>query len=113
MSAGVCNETNPIGPGFHDEPITAHVDWTEPGLRVERLRLLSDPGHPSWDVSYCLGRLDGKRVAVSVPFSYPGGLLKPRNCRGWSLARQIVAYAIKDGVNAKRLGILDCISTLN
>lgn len=28
------------------------VDWTEPGLEITRLRLLSDPGFPLLDVSY-------------------------------------------------------------
>lgn len=45
------------------------VDWTEPGLEITRLRLLSDPGFPAWDVSYCHGILDGRHVDVELPFS--------------------------------------------
>jgi hypothetical protein len=45
------------------------VDWTEPGLEITRLRLLSDPGFPAWDVSYCHGVLDGRHVDVRLPFS--------------------------------------------
>lgn len=45
------------------------VDWTEPGLRITRLRLLSDPGYPAYDVSYCHGVLDGRHVDVHLPFS--------------------------------------------
>lgn len=45
------------------------VDWTEPGLVITRLRLLSDPGFPAWDVSYCHGMLDGRHVDVRLPFS--------------------------------------------
>jgi hypothetical protein len=45
------------------------VDWTEPGLEITRLRLLSDPGFPVWDVSYCHGVLNGRHVDVRLPFS--------------------------------------------
>ena len=39
------------------------VYWTEPGLRVVRLRLLSDPGYPEWDVSYCHGYVGDEPAA--------------------------------------------------
>jgi hypothetical protein len=110
-------ETNPLTASHRAQQrqITRNVDWTEPGLRITRLRLLSDPGFPAYDVSYCDGVVNGEPVAVSLPFSQ-----LERSCRAYgqlrraskSLARQIVEYAIADGVNAKRLGILDCISTL-
>ena len=45
------------------------VDWTEPGLVITRLRLLSDPGFPVWDVSYCHGMLKGRHADVRLPFS--------------------------------------------
>lgn len=45
------------------------VDWTETGLVITRLRLLSDPGFPAWDVSYCHGMLKGRHVDVRLPFS--------------------------------------------
>lgn len=96
-------ETNPLPAGYHDVPVEDSVDWTAKGLYVIRLRLLSDPGFPVWDVSYCHGILDGKKVNVRLPFDQ-----LPR--RG--MARAIVSYAKRDGVYAKRLGILDNISTL-
>lgn len=45
------------------------VDWTTEGLEITRLRLLSDPGFPAFDVSYCHGVLDGRHVNVELPFS--------------------------------------------
>lgn len=45
------------------------VCWTTPGLEITRLRLLSDPGFPVWDVSYCHGTLNGRHVDVQLPFS--------------------------------------------
>lgn len=45
------------------------VNWTIPGLEITRLRLLSDPGYPAYDVSYCHGLLNGKHVDVELPFS--------------------------------------------
>ena len=45
------------------------VYWTVPGLEITRLRLLSDPGYPAYDVSYCHGILNGRHVNVQLPFS--------------------------------------------
>lgn len=45
------------------------VSWDTAGLEITRLRVLSDPGYPFWDVSYCHGVLDGKNVEVILPFS--------------------------------------------
>jgi hypothetical protein len=56
---------------LHDElPANArYADWTEDGLKIERLRFLSDPGYPYADVSYCYGRdRDGILVRVILPF---------------------------------------------
>lgn len=98
------------GSQYHEERARNHagtVDWTYEGLRITRLRLLSDPGYPHWDVSYCHGLLpDGRHVDVRLPFS---------ELRKWhkSLKQQIVEYAIQSGISAKRTGILDVISTLN
>ena len=104
-------ETNPLE--FTDEAARdAHwqrvheartVDWTEPGLRVTRLRLLSDPGFPAWDVSYCWGMIGDEFVEVRLPFDQ----LPKRGFR-----RAIVEYAKEDGVYARGLGILDNVSTL-
>lgn len=79
------------------------VEWSVPGLKITRLRLLSDPGFPMWDVSYCHGEIDGEPVSVSLPFSQ-----LPK--RGWK--REIVNHANRDGVYARGLGIFDNISTL-
>lgn len=98
-------ETNPLPPGGHDELATATVPWTDKRLaRIERLRLLSDPGFPAWDVSYCTGRLaNGDKVRVSLPFSQlPKGTYR----------KAIIYFAKADKVFAKRLGIFDAISTL-
>lgn len=79
------------------------VPWDAEGLEVTRLRLLSDPGFPFWDVSYCVGRHKGSPCRVELPFDQ----LPKRGMR-----RAIVQHAIKAGVHARRLGILDNISTL-
>lgn len=100
------NETNGLvnGRAYHDQfSHDVRVDWTEPGLRITRLRLLSDPGFPYWDVSYCHGELrDGTKVHVALPFS--------------QLPKRYAAELIKElntaGLNGKRLGIWDAISQL-
>lgn len=94
------------GPAYHaarNDGSGHPVDWTTPGLKVTRLRLLSDPGHPEWDVSYCHGMLAGEHVDVQLPFS---NLPK----RGY--LAEIIKHAKRDRVFAKGLGILDNISTL-
>jgi hypothetical protein len=93
------------GPEYHKNYAGARtVQWTEPGLKVTRLRLLSDPGFPVWDVSYCHGEIDGKAVRVELPFSQ----LPKKGMMG-----HIVRHAKRDGVHAKNLGVFDAISTLN
>lgn len=92
------------GPAYHAERAAApSVEWTEPGLIITRLRLVSDPGFPLFDVSYCHGTLGGEAVDVLLPFSQ----LPKRGMK-----RAIVGYAMKDKLFAKGMGILDCISTL-
>jgi hypothetical protein len=54
------------------------LDQLEPGsiqlddprlLRITRLRLLTEPGFPYYDVSYCYGQLkDGRHVRVDLPW---------------------------------------------
>jgi hypothetical protein len=103
-------ETHPINPDYQQESmgITKHVYWTDKNLScVTRLRLLSDPGFPFWDVSYCQGRLKtGELVEVGLPFDQ-----LPK--RG--LFRELVKMAKHDKVYAKGLGLLNfgVISTLN
>lgn len=74
------------------------VYWTAKGLKITRLRLLSDPGFPMWDVSYCEGKIGNEFVIVSLPF-----FQLPKK----AIKKTIVAAAIKDNVYAKGLGILD------
>ena len=98
----------PYGQGqqYHDQWANARmVYWSEPHLRVVRFRLLSDPGLPFWDVSYCYGVLchTQEHVRVELPFSQ-----LPK--RGWK--REVVQHAIRDGVHAGRLGLFDNASTL-
>lgn len=93
-------ETNPIpSPDFHKHE-RVDVYWTDPRLdKVTRLRLLSDPGFPFWDVSYCYGVLkDGTLARVQLPF---GQIPK----RGFK--RFLVEEAKKEGVYAKGIGLLD------
>lgn len=103
------NERNPLADpqAYHAardaQETIRRVDWATPGLRVTRFRLLSDPGFPLWDVSYCHGMLDGEHVDVDLPFDQ---LPKGR------VVSAVIAYARKDGVHAKRLGILDALSQL-
>ena len=49
-----------------------HVDWTERGLVIDRIRLIGDPSPfmPFYDVSYCTGHINGEPVNVSLPFSH-------------------------------------------
>ena len=81
------------------------IHWNDERLaRITILRLLSDPGFPFWDVSYCHGETkDGKPCPVILPFDQ-----LPKRGR----ARAIVEEAKRDGVYAKGLGIIDAISTL-
>lgn len=99
-------ETNPLPTGYHNEQWVATLDWADPDLAyIERLRLISDPGFPMWDVSYCFGRNKaGQKVKVSLPFDQ---IPKKNNIRGF-----IIEEAKRAGVYAKDLGILDNISTL-
>lgn len=99
-------ETNGIAPGYHNEPIVATLDWTSPDLaKITRLRLLSDPGYPAWDVSYCHGEnRRGERVNVGLPFS--------QLPRGRAMRGAIIEWARREKVYAKGLGIFEAISTL-
>ena len=94
-------ETNPLPKNYHQSityKATESVYWTEPGLKIIRLRLLSDPGFPAWDVSYCHGLLNGEPVDVQLPFfQLPKG-------RG-KIQAAIIAYAKKDKLFAKGTGI--------
>lgn len=86
---------------LHGEKPTEYVDWTTKGLEIVRLRLLSDPGLPWWDISYCYGRLNGKLVNVNLPWSD----LPKKNYKGF-----MIEYAKKKGIFVK--GLVQNISTL-
>ena len=76
------------------------VGLADPRLaRIARLRLLSDPGFPVWDVSYCYGELkDGTKVRVQLPWGQFGKR---------TLKRDLIKMATEAGVFAKGLGLLD------
>ena len=104
------NETNPIEESRHHSPwlqgtgaIT--VDWADPALaQITRLRLLTEPGFPMYDVSYCWGALhDGTKVEVQLPFHQ----LPRKNMRG-----AIIEAAKQDRVYASGLGLFDALSIL-
>jgi hypothetical protein len=67
--------------------------------RITRLRMISDPGFPFWDVSYCYGVMkDGRTCRVSLPeVQFP-----KRNLKG-----AIIAMCTRERVYAKGLGLLD------
>jgi len=107
------SESNPlIDPDTYHRNVTykieggGAVDWSSSQLkRIIRMRFLSDPGFPFWDLSYCHGEMiDGSIVRVALPFYQ----LK----KGRSIISQIIEYAKKDNVFAKGLGIFNAISTL-
>jgi hypothetical protein len=105
------SETNPLPASGHPE-IKGRVYWDNPRLaRITRLRLLSDPGFPMWDVSYCHGQLDdGTYVDVDLPFSQ---LAKtPGRWGTGALQKDIIRHARRDKVYAKGLGVFNAISTL-
>jgi len=94
---------------YHKISRSKRVSWTTKGLRVTRLRLVSDAGFPMWDVSYCHGELeDGTPVTVLLPFSQI-----PKNSKGWGAKKYgwgkafIVNMAREEKVYAKGLGLLD------
>lgn len=96
-------ETNGLPPGGQQElldSLRGEVYWSDPTLdRIFRLRLLTDPGFPMYDVSYCYGTLkNGDNVRVRLPFYQ-------LNKRTWK--SQIIEHAKRDGVFAKSLRIFD------
>lgn len=103
-------ETNGLMPGEQQrllDELSGTVDWTDKSLaKIVRLRLLTDPGFPMYDISYCYGRTqDGALVRVRLPFHQ---LTK----RKWK--SEIIEWAKRDRVFAKGLGLFDpeVVSTL-
>lgn len=99
-------ESNPLPAGHHENykrATTRQVDWSTRGLKITRLRLLTDPGFPMYDVSYCHGMIGEEYVIVQLPFSQ---LTK----RKWK--SEIIEWAKREGVYAKGLGIFENVSVL-
>lgn len=94
-------ETNPQSQADRDFQPTRTVDWTAEGLYITRLRLLSDPGFPFWDVSYCHGTIGEEQVRVQLPFDQ-----LPKK----AMRRALYAHAKASGKFIK--GLFDNISTL-
>lgn len=97
-------ETNNIADARYtseDVDYARTTDLSDPRLvRIDRLRLLTDPGFPWYDISYCWGTLDdGTHVPVILPVSQ---FLKRR-----ALKVQLVAMARQSKRFAKGLGLLD------
>ncbi len=65
-------ESNPITPAHkaHRDAANETVNLSDPQLaKITRLRLISDPGDPRLDLSYCYGTLrDGTPVRVRLPW---------------------------------------------
>lgn len=100
-------ETNPLDVSYRELQQTIDrqnpVAFTDPRLvRILRLRLISDPGHPEWEVSYCDGELeDGTRVAVSIPWQF----FRKRGLNG-----ELFRMCKESGRHGKRLGIYGAVS---
>ena len=81
------SETNPLPASGHPER-HGRVYWDDPRLkRITRLRLLSDPGFPLWDVSYCYGVLHDGTTGFVLQIGQEG----PRALLGRRLLSQRVA----------------------
>lgn len=95
-------ESNGITPELRSEMDKAErtVGLSDPALaRIFRLRLVSDPGFPFWDLSYCFGRLkDGTVVRVQLPeYQFPKR----------ELNAALIRMCREAGVYGKALGIFD------
>lgn len=78
----------------------APVDLGDPRLaKITRLRLVTDPGFPLYDLSYCYGELkDGTNVRVLLPWHQ----FSKRN-----LKQDLVKMCQSVNVYGKGLGLLD------
>lgn len=99
-----------VGSDYHDDWCNApYVQWNHPDLkRIVRLRLLSDPGYPQWDISYCYGLMkDGSHVRVQLPM-----LNLPRSRNGKAMWACLYQYGNRDNVRVNALFAGADISTL-
>lgn len=93
------NQTNARLQQLHDDGDQT-LDLNDPGLAsIFRLRMVSDPGFPMWDVSYCYGvTKDGETCRVRLPETQ----FPKRNLKG-----AIIEMCKREKVFAKGLGLLD------
>lgn len=96
------HQTNPLlDPDYHSTVDHSRTyDLSDPEIvRITRLRLLTDPGCPFWDVSYCHGQhRDGRTVPVFL-----GASQLPRR----QLKARLIELAKEAGRYAKGMGLLD------
>jgi hypothetical protein len=110
MSYPSVNETNNIADfdAALRPPVGAQTVWygDKQLRRITRLRLISDPGYPEWELSYCWGEMqDGSKVRVQ---------LGEERFSKKMLKKRLVLMCERDQVYGKGLGLLDdvVISTL-
>lgn len=105
--ADCADQTNPLvdPDAYYAVDRSLEVALDDPRLgRITRLRLLTDPGCPFWDLSYCHGELkDGTPVRVRLARSQ----FSRRNLKG-----ELLELCREAGVYGKGLGIFDALSTL-
>jgi len=95
-----------IGPEYHRAYHDVEtIEWNDGRLaKFTRVRMLTDPGFPYWDFSYCYGELkDGTKVEVTLPFHQLGR-------RKWK--SEAIEYAKRDGIYLKGLGFFNAIAGL-
>jgi hypothetical protein len=100
MTYGV-NETNPLWTSeVTHETITEEVTLGDPRLdRVTRLRLLTEPEYPFFDISYVYGVLkDGTHVRITGA---------PMHLGRKTIKRDLIEWAKEEKAFAKGLGLLD------
>lgn len=95
------NETNPLWASeVTHETIEEHVSLGDKRLaRITRLRLLTEPGYPYFDISYVYGVLkDGRHCRIDGA---------PMHLGRRTIKRDLIAWAKEEGAYAKGLGLLD------
>lgn len=99
------DETNPLADGgtYHEnvdrERTYSLAALAQAGGKITRLRLLTEPGYPYYDVSYVHGTLpDGRVVPVQATTA---------NLRKSRLKADLIEWAKEEGVYAKGVGLLD------
>lgn len=95
------NETNPLWASeVTHETIEEHVTLGDKRLaRITRLRLLTEPGYPYFDISYVYGVLkDGRHCRIDGA---------PMHLGRKTIKRDLIEWAREEGAYAKGLGLLD------